>query len=247
MGAISRATAASMSGRPVSLREALAIRPLRLIGMGCYGAVFLLVVNMAVSMLSLFCLCPLYLVLGAAMAGVFEAFGGGGTVGAAMAGLLVAIMGVAFVLLYGLSLVLSGATYSSLIFSLQPFVLGNLRLGEALRRSLNLTFYRFGANLLAYLCASLIFGTLTLSVTLAIGVLVPLPLLFLIGTESPVAQALSATALIAGLTLTLPPLPIWMVMLYQRRLAERDGADLAERIAAFAGSDGIRYADQADS
>ncbi|MBX0327884.1 hypothetical protein K2Z83_09380 [Oscillochloris sp. ZM17-4] len=242
-GALSRATAASLDGRPVLVRDALAIGPLRLLGMGCYGGVFLVVVNMAISMISVFCFCPLYIVIGAAGVGMSSAFRGGGAAGAAMAGLLIAMMAVAVVLLYGLSLVLSGATYGSLLFSLQPFVQGGLRMGEALRRSIDITFYRFGANLLAYLCASLIFGTLALSATLAIGVLVPLPLLFLIGSESPLAQGLSAAALLAGLTLTIPPLPIWMAMLYRRRMAERDGADLAERIAAFAGSDSFGYAE----
>lgn len=242
MGAISRAAMASLEGRPVVLREALAIRPLRLVGMGCYGGVFLAVINMAISILGVFCFCPLYALVGIAAAGVFEAFNGGGAVGTAMTGLLMTILVAVFTLFYGMSLVLSGATYGSLIFSLQPFVQGKLRMSEAIRRSIDMTFYRFGTNLLVYLCASLIFGTLALSVTLAVGTLVPLPLLFLIGAESHIAQGLGAAAFIAGLTLALPPLPIWMALLYRRRLAEREGADLAERVAAFARSDGIRYA-----
>ncbi|NNJ10219.1 hypothetical protein EKD04_007750 [Chloroflexales bacterium ZM16-3] len=247
MGAISRATTASLEGRPVAMRDALAIGPLRLLGMGCYGGIFLFVVNIVISMISMFCFCPLYIMIGATIGGIASAFQGSGAVGAAMVGILVTMMLIAFVLLYGLSLVISGATYGSLLFSLQPFVQGRLRMGEALRRSIDMTFYRFGGNLLVYLCASLIFGTLAMSVTLAIGVLVPLPLLFLIGYDSPIAQGLSAAAVLAGLTLTLPPLPIWMVLLYRRRLAERDGADLAERIAAFAGSDSLGYADHIDA
>jgi hypothetical protein len=241
MGAISRAATAALRGEPVLLRAALAIRPLRLIGMGCYGGVFLFVGNMAVSMLSMVCFCPLYVAMVAALSGMARATGGRGPTSTALLGLLGAIIAVAFVLLYGFSLVLSGATYGSLIFSLQPFVQGNLRMGAALRRSLDMTFYRFGANLLAYLCASLIFGALAIGSTLAIGALAPLPLLFLLGAESPIAQGLSATALIAGLTLALPPLPIWMALLYARRSAEREGDDLAARIAAFAGSDSIGY------
>jgi hypothetical protein len=246
MGAISRAAAAAMRGEPIALRAALAIGPLRLLGMGCYGGIFLIVANMAVSLLTMVCFCPLYLVMGAALGGVAGVAGGRGPTSGALLGILGAIMVVAFVVLYGVSLVLSGATYSSLIFSLQPFVQGKLRMGEALQYSLDMTFYRFGANLLAYLCASLIFGALAFGSTLAIGALVPLPLLFLLGSESPAAQAISATALLAGLTLALPPLPIWMALLYTRRMAEREGDDLAQRIAAFAGSESIRYADQDD-
>jgi hypothetical protein len=242
MGAISRAAAVAMRGEAISLRAALAIGPLRLISMGCYGGIFLFVANMAVSILSMVCFCPLSMVMGAALGGMAGATRGIGSASTALIGLLGVIMVVAFGLLYGVSLVLSGATYSSLIFSLQPFVQGNLRLGKALQRSIDMTFYRFGANLLAYVCASLIFGALAIGSTLAIGALVPLPLLFLLGSESPVAQALSAAALLAGLILALPPLPIWMALLYVRRSAEYDGEDLAARIAAFAGSDSIRYA-----
>ncbi len=231
----------------MTLGDALAIGPLRLLGMGCYGGIFLFAVNMAISAISIFCFCPLYLVISVALFGVSGSFSGGSPVGAALSGLLVAALVVLLIMLYGMSLVLSGATYGSLIFSLQPFVQGRLRMGEALRRSVDITFYRFGGNLLIYLCASLIFGTLTLSVTLAVGVLVPLPLLFLIGYDSPLAQGLSAAALLAGLTLTIPPLPIWMALLYRRRLAERDGGDLAERIAVFAGSGSIGYPEQVDA
>jgi hypothetical protein len=245
MGAISRAAAAAADGRPIALRAALAIGPLRLLGMGCYGGVFLFVANLAVSMVSMFCFCPLYFVLGVGMAGMFQGIQDN-PAGTAVAGLVGAILVIAFLVLYVLSLVLSGATYGSLLFSLQPFVQGGLPLGEALRRSIDLVFYRFGANLLVYICASLTFGALALSSTLAVGVLVPLPLLFLIGSESPIAQGLSAAAFIAGLTLALPPLPIWMALLYRRRLAERAGADLAARIAAFAGSESIGYSAQHD-
>ncbi|MEI7645362.1 MAG: hypothetical protein WCJ55_13895 [Chloroflexales bacterium] len=239
MGAISRATATALRGEPVALRAALAIGPLRLIGMGCYGGVFLFVANMAVSILSMVCFCPLSMAMGGAMGGIAGTTSGSGTASAALAGMLNVIAAVTFVLLYGFSLVLSGATYSSLIFSLQPFVQGNLRLGAAIQRSLDMTFYRFGANLLVYLCASLIFGVLAIGSTLAIGVLVPLPLFFLLGAESSIAQGISAAAMLVGLTLALPPLPIWMALLYLRRSAERDGDDLAVRIAAFAGSERI--------
>ncbi|MEI7769474.1 MAG: hypothetical protein WCI67_05770 [Chloroflexales bacterium] len=246
MGAISRAAATALRGESVTLREALAIRPLRLVGMGCYGGVFLTITNLAVSIMSMVCFCPLYAVMGAAAGSMAGLASGSGQASAALVGLLGVIIVVAFVLLYGFSLVLSGATYGSLIFSLQPFVQGKLRMGAALRRSIDMTFYRFGANLLAYMCASLIFGALAIGSTLAIGVLVPLPLIFLLGSESPIAQGFSAAALLVGLTLALPPLPIWMAVLYVRRSAERDGDDLAARIAAFAGSDSIGYPDQDD-
>lgn len=244
IGAISRATVASLEGRPVLLREALAIGPLRLLGMGCFSIAFLTVFTILIGMLSIFCFCPLYFGIGIGVAGVFSSFDGSGTMGVAIRSLLVMLMGTLFILLYGMSLVLNGATYSSLIFSLQPFIQGKLRIAEALRRSLNMIFHRFGANLLVYLCASLIFGVLALSSTLAVTILIPMPLAFLIGSDSFIIQVLSVVVIVAGFALTFPPLPIWMVLLYRRRMAERDGGDLAERIAVFAGSVGLGYAEQ---
>jgi uncharacterized RDD family membrane protein YckC len=93
--------------------------------------------------------------------------------------------------------------------------------------------FRFGQNLLIFLCASLVFSAAVLAATLAIGVLVPLPVFFLLGTESTVAQAITAAAWVTGLSAALPLLPIWMALLYRRRRADRDGADLAAQLAAL--------------
>ncbi|NTV63801.1 MAG: hypothetical protein HGA65_09730 [Oscillochloris sp.] len=241
MGALSRATMANLEGRTIQLREVLAIGPLRIVGMGCYGLVFLTLINIVISLISMICLCPFFFVLGFMTAGSVGSFQGGSMINAALAGLMGSVVVVSIIIAYTLILMVSGASYSCLIFSLQPFVQGTGRLGEAIQRSIDMSGYRLLANLRFYLSASLVFGTLALSVTLAIGTLVPFPLLFLIGYESPLAQGLSAAAIIAGMTLVLPPLPIWMTMLYQRRMNERDGGDLAERIAAFAGSGVFGY------
>jgi hypothetical protein len=101
-------------------------------------------------------------------------------------------------------------------------------------RSFDLLFFRFGQNLLAFLCASLVFGAAALAITLAIGVLLPLPALFLLGAESLVARAITAAAWVAGLAAALPLLPIWMALLYRRQAAAREGADLAARLATLA-------------
>lgn len=235
MSAMSRATLEVRQGKPIILREVLRIGPFRLIGMGCYGGFYLAALNTIISIFSVFCMCPTYAFLGLAAAGVGGMFGGSGAIGSALSSLIFTFLSFLFILLYGLSLVLSGATFGSLLFSLQPFMHGNVRMIEALRQSIDITFYRFGSNLLIYLCASLIFGTLALCVTLAVGVLIPMPLLFLFGAESVFAQTLSAVVVIFALTLALPPLPIWMALLFQRRVAEREGLDLAERIAGVVG------------
>ncbi len=235
MSAMSRATLAGSRGEPIILREVLWVHPFRLIGMGCYGGFYLAVLNTVISMFSVVCICPAYAFIGVAVAGLGGLLETSGPLGSALGSLLFTVLTFIFILLYGFSLVMSGATFSSLIFSLQPFMHGNLRLMEAIRQSMDITFYRFGSNLLIYLCASLIFGTLALCVTLAIGVLIPMPLLFLFGSESVLAQVLSLAVVLFALTLALPPLPIWMALLFQRRMAEREGLDLAERIAGVVG------------
>lgn len=230
VAAMSRAALLAHDGERIELRRALSIPPLRLIGMGCYGGIFLFVANAAVSGISMVCFCPIYFALMFAVGGFFGGMSGAGGMSAALSAVLIAIAGVAFVLFYALSLVLSGATYSSLVFSIQPFMHEKLRLGDAVQRSFDLLFYRFGQNLLGFLCASLVFGALTLSVTIAIGLLLPLPLLITMGQESPFVQGISASAWLAGGIVAMPALPIWMALLYKQRLAEHTGSDLAERI-----------------
>jgi hypothetical protein len=81
---------------------------------------------------------------------------------------------------------------------------------------------------------SAIFGALAVAVTIAVGVLLPLPLFIALGEASLVAQGVSASAWLLGLIVVLPPMPIWMVLLYQRNVVARYGPDLAERIGAVA-------------
>lgn len=226
IAAMSRATMALQQGQPVHIREVLRIGPLRVAGMGCYGVIFTIVANMLTSVLGVLICCPLYLFIGFAMAGVSG-------VGAAFGATLIIVMLLSIVLIYGLSLVISGATYSGLIYGLQPFAHGDLSFGAAFQRSLDLLFYHFGRNLLAFVLASAIFSALAVAVTIAIGTLLPLPLFWTLGGESPITQGISASAWLLGLLLVLPPLPIWMTLLYQRNLAARQGDDLAAQIAAL--------------
>jgi hypothetical protein len=128
---------------------------------------------------------------------------------------------------------MSGATYSSLVYALQPFVQDTLTFGDSIERSVNLTFYRLGQNLLAFVFASFIFAATSISVTVTLWVLLPLPLFWTLGSESPIAQGSSAMALLLGLIVVLPPMPIWMALLYQRNLDAYQGRDLVERVAAY--------------
>jgi hypothetical protein len=234
MGALSRAAVLAAAGKPVRLRQALAIRPGRALGMGCYGSLFLMVASTLVSVLSTVCFCGLYLMI---MAGTvaFASVSGGGTLGGAAAGMAFSIALIALIILYIAGLVVNGAVYGSAIYAMQPFVQDDLAFGAAVQRSVDLVGYRFGHNLLSFLSASLVFGATALAATLAIGLLLPLPALFLLGAESPVAQALTATAWIAAIAAATPLLPIWMALLYQRRRAAREGEALAAQLAALGG------------
>lgn len=233
MGALSRAAIMVADGVPVSLRRALAIGPLRVVGMGCYGTVFSFAASIAVSAVSTFCICAAYFVAVAAV-GVAFGVGSAGAAGGAAAGLFIAVGVVAFVAIYAASLVLNGAIYGSVVFVLQPFVHERSGLGQAISRSLDLLVFRLGQNLLAFICASLVFGAVALAATVAVGVLVPLPALFLLGTESTVARAITAAAWVCGISAAVPLLPVWMALLYRRRLADREGDDLAARAALLA-------------
>jgi hypothetical protein len=127
---------------------------------------------------------------------------------------------------YALLLVAGGAAYSSLIYALQPWVQEVRPFGEALQRSLELVTYRFWRNVLAWGLTALLLAAMGLTITTTIGSLLPLPLAFALGGESLVAQAIGVSAWVLGFVVVLPPLPIWMALLYRRNRAARDGSNL---------------------
>lgn len=234
MGALSRAAVQAAAGQPVRLRQALAIGPLRALGMGCYGTLFLVVSSTIVSIVSTICFCGLYMLIVVGTIAFSSALDMG-TLGGAAASLALSVAVFALILTYIAGLVVNGAVYGSAIYAMQPFVQDELSMSAAVQRSFDLVGYRFGHNLLAFLSASLVFGATALAATLAIGLLLPLPALFLLGTESAVAQAISASAWIVAVAAATPLLPIWMALLYQRRRAAREGEALAAQIAALEG------------
>jgi hypothetical protein len=230
VGGLSRATTAVQQERVPGIGEALRIGPLRLLGMGLYSLVFMIVVNILTSVVMTVFFCSgmfaLVAVFGASTAAINSELGQAVSV----------IMGVLFLLLillfYAISLLISGAVYCSLIYGLQPFIQHPINFGQAVQHSINLITYRFGFNLLAFFLTSMLFSATALVITIAIGSLLPLPLLLALGQHSPVAQGVSIFAWIVGLIVVLPPLPIWMTLLYQRNHAAREGSDLVARIAA---------------
>jgi hypothetical protein len=228
-GAMSRSAIALRSGEPLGLWAALRFGPGRTLGMGCFSLVFLFVANVASSIFSCICLIPFYAIL------FGSAFGVGGlfeseVFGVALAALFGALVIIGTLLFYGFSLVLGGATYCSFVYGLQPFAQEQLGIGAAIGQSVDMLFYRFGRNLLAFSITSLAFASMAGVVTIAAAVLIPLPISFALGPESPISYIALSSAWLLGLAAALPLLPIWMAIYYRDNADRREGADLARRI-----------------
>jgi hypothetical protein len=224
VGGLSRAAAAAAEGRPVRFREAMAIHPLRATGMGCFTIVYAFVAQIVSSLLSMACICPLY----------FAGFMALAFVGAAASESSVGALGLIaigiFLLGFYTSLMIIGATGSGLFYSLQPWVQESRSFGESLQRSLELIAFRFGRNLLVWCLAALLVAGAGLTVMATIGVLLPLPLLYMLGEDAPATQAAAVGAWLLGLMLVLPPLPIWMALLYRQNQSSYEGKELSARV-----------------
>jgi len=227
IGGLSRAAAAAAEGRPVRFREAMAIHPLRATGMGCFTIVYAFVAQIVSSLISMACVCPLYVVgfLAVAFIGAAADEGSTGALGLIAIGI--------FMVGFYTSLMIIGATGSGLFYSLQPWVQESRSFGESLQRSLELIVFRFGRNLLVWCLAALLIAAGGLAVMATIGMLLPLPLLYALGEESPATRAAATCAWLIGLMLVLPPLPIWMALLYRRNRALYEGADLQAKVEAW--------------
>jgi hypothetical protein len=145
-----------------------------------------------------------------------------------------AVLAIAIFLLgFYASLMIIGATGSGLFYCLQPWVQESRSFGASLQRSLELITFRFGRNLMVWCLAALLIAAAGLTVMATIGILLPLPLLYVLGEDAPATRAATLGAWLIGLMLVLPPLPIWMALLYQRNSAAHDGADLRVKVDAW--------------
>lgn len=236
VGGLSHATLAVQRDEPIALRKVLAIRPLRAVGMGFYSLIFFIAANILVWMLSTFCFCPIYVALLFITVGIttFVESSGASLLSSIFALITGVVTFVAMLLFYGLSLLINGAIYSGLVYGLQAFIQEESSFSKTIDRSINLIFYRLGRNILAFMLTSFVFAATAVSVTVAVGGLLSLPLLWALGPDSPIAQGGSAIAWILGFIVVMPPLPIWMVLLYQDNLKAREALDLEARIEAFA-------------
>jgi hypothetical protein len=224
VGGLSRAAVAASEGRAVRFREAMAIHPLRATGMGCFTIIYAIVAQFASSLMSMACVCPLYFVGFMAIAFIGAASDEGSSVALGFVAIGIFLIG-----MY-VSMMLIGATGSGLFYGLQPWVQEQRPFGESLQRSMELITFRFGRNLLIWCLAALLVAAVGLTVMATFGTLLSLPLILMLGEESPAAQAVALGAWLIGFMLVLPPLPIWMALLYRQNQSTYEGKELAARI-----------------
>jgi hypothetical protein len=227
IGGLSRAAVMASESRPVRFREAMAIHPLRATGMGCFTIIYGIIAQFASSLMSMACVCPLYLVGFMALAFIGAASDGSSSVALGLVAIGIFVIG-----MYA-SMMLIGATGSGLFYGLQPWVQESRPFGESLQRSMELIAFRFARNLLVWCLAALLVAAVGLTVMATIGTLFSLPLFLALGEESPVAQAVAVGAWLIGFMVVLPPLPIWMALLYQRNRAAHEGAELRAKVEAW--------------
>jgi hypothetical protein len=232
IGGLSRAANGAIEGRPILFRAAIGLHPFRVVGMSIFTIIYGLVLQIVSGLFLVICFCPV-IFAGSVLSGLLIAASNGANEQVST------ILGIVLVLLLGGGIYISFivvaiAGNSSLVYMLQPWVLGKRRFGEALQQSMELLGYEFRHNIITWLIAATVFTSAGLSVAIVIGVLIPLPTIWLLGEESPLAQAISATAWLLGLVLVLPTMPIWMTQLYRRNQKRRNGSDLEERVQAWA-------------
>ncbi|CAA9211429.1 MAG: hypothetical protein AVDCRST_MAG26-113 [uncultured Chloroflexia bacterium] len=227
---IARAASMALDRRPIRVRDALRIGPVRVIAMGCYTVLFFLITSICLLGLFLAVVCPL--LWGASFGGtMIGALGGSGTIGAA-GSFVVVIFGIAFLAV----LLLSGAAFASQAYAVQAFALEQRPIGASMSRSVDLLTFRFGRNLLVFMGAGAIVSTLLVAY---LGTLFGggMGLLRFLDVElSPLTTTvLQSVATTATQVLLMPPLSIWMAMLHRALAQERDGQDLVVEVEEWLG------------
>jgi hypothetical protein len=235
--ALSRTAANLLDGQHVRLRSVLRLGPLRVVGMGCYGLVLTAISGTFGSIVVVSVACPLlYAMLFGA--GFLGSLGGGGMLGAAGS-----VFGVIFSLIFLSTLLLSSAVFVIMAYSVQAFALERRSIASSMSRSLDLLLFHFGRNLLVFIGAGAIIGTLLVaySGTIFAGGAGLLELLDI--QLAPITRdALISAVGTATWVVLLPPLPIWMSMLHRALAKERDADDLVAAVAQWRKTTVIRDA-----
>ncbi|NOK59595.1 MAG: hypothetical protein GFH27_549285n119 [Chloroflexi bacterium AL-W] len=223
---LSQAAQAAIEERPIQLRQVLSVNPLRFLTIIIFTICYGIVVSVVSSIFSMIIICPLYVLMIFGVAGI----GAMATVSSSMSILFGILFFLVFLLFYAAALILGNATYSAIIYGLQPWVQTSAPFGETLQQSIDLIGYRFGHNLIAWCTTALVMTALIIVVSLAVGTLIPLPLFFLLGEESQIAQIMAGVSWLLGFMFVLPPWPIWMALLYQRNIQSHSGRDFDTQV-----------------
>lgn len=225
-----------IAGRPVGVREALALHPLRALSMGGAMVVYGLLMQSASAIVLLICLCPLWMFGGAVLALMGSAAGFGAEPGSQIYTMAIGLLSVLIFLVGGyVSLLLTvGVGSLSMVYALHAWSIRGVRFGAALQLSLELLAYRFRTNLLVWLVGAMLTSAALLIVSSVTGLAALLPAQWLLGEGSPIAQAIGTSGALAGLVVVAPPVSIWMALLYRRNYTAREGVDLEERVRAWA-------------
>ncbi|MEM8531718.1 MAG: hypothetical protein AAGF95_12800 [Chloroflexota bacterium] len=223
---LSRAAQNAIEEQPIHLRSVLSINPLRFISTTIFTLAYGIVVSMLSSMFSIILICPLYMFMFFGLAGI----GVTASVSSAISVLLGILFFFGFLLFYAATLTLGNATYSAIIYGMQPWIQTSAPFGETLEHSINLITYRFGHNVVAWCTTALVITALLIVVMLAAGTLIPMPLFFLLGEDSQIAQIMLGVSWLLGFMFVLPPWPIWMALLYQRNLKSRSGQEFDAQV-----------------
>lgn len=223
--ALSRATAAALDGQPITLWTALKLSPLRGLGMIFFNLLFSFVASMGAGVVMMVVSCPI-IYLSATLTAIAASVSGG-----SFSSVFAFFSGIGQISVLW-TLAVSGAWLASCVFALQAFVLEQQPWGQAVSRSIDVLTTRFGRCMLMFLTAGTIFSTLMLSY---LGSLLTLSFLIqdlLSLNLSPLAgDVITIVLTVASLVILLPPLSIWMAMFYRRQTRDRDGEEIARRVA----------------
>ncbi len=222
---LSRMAAQAVSGRAPSVRTALHMSPIRVLGMSCYAVVFTMVTGLCVGVAGVILLCGTLALTFRLIRQAF--FGLSLSPFFALAGGLVLF---AYILLFS-------AVAMSTIYAVQAFALETESFGASITRLNDFLFYRLRRNLLCFIIGGAIFttvitaytGTISFGIAQLAQAFFRQPLFF----QGIAGQAiLTATGALSAVLL-LPPMPIWMALLYLRIKVEREGSALEQRITTW--------------
>ncbi len=216
-----------LDGRVPTLREVLLIGPLRLLGLCIFAFIDSIVMQVIYGFLAFIVVVSGYALLLAmgALIGIVnpdESL----LVGIILLGVL------GFVSLYGISFVFSLTSSCAVVYGMQAW-LEPVPIGERISISIEMSFYQFFRNSVTwFLCALVLLAVGTASVA-TVGAAISLPLILALGEDSTITQAISASAWVLALMLVIPPLPIWMALIYRANRQQAIAPDFVARVAAW--------------